>query len=359
MYRECEDVKVARRVAQVCGQPHEVIVAGQDFLKQFPRYAERTVYISDGCADVSLCPDVYIYERARRIAPVRLTGNLGGEVLRGVVAFKASDRVSSLFSSDLRAPIHAAGDVYARTVATHPVSFAVFRQAPWHHFGTLALEQMQLSPRTPYLDNDLVKAAYAAPADLNASTEACLRLIADGNPSLRDIPTDRGVGGAADGILAAAARTWHAFLFRAEYAYDYGMPHWLARADRVLSPLRLERLFLGRHKFYHFRTWYRRQLSEYVQEVLLDPRSLQRAYVAPDQVRAIVQGHVGGQGNYTIEIHKLLTLELLHRAFVDSPGTLGAGGAENSESVDLQGTVGLASATKVVSRRDFSRSAEG
>ena len=47
------------------------------------------------------------------------------------------------------------------------------------------------------------------------------------------------------------------FTFKAEYAYDYGMPQWVARIDHVLSPLHLERLFLGRHKYAHYRVWYR------------------------------------------------------------------------------------------------------
>jgi asparagine synthase (glutamine-hydrolysing) len=34
-------------------------------------------------------------------------------------------------------------------------------------------------------------------------------------------------------------------------------------------------------------------------------------------VEMIVAGHLKGNRNYTTEIHKLLTLELLHRLFVD------------------------------------------
>jgi hypothetical protein len=32
----------------------------------------------------------------------------------------------------------------------------------------------------------------------------------------------------------------------------------------------------------------------------------------------VVQGHLKGDRNYTTEIHKLLTLELVHRCFLDS-----------------------------------------
>ena len=47
-------------------------------------------------------------------------------------------------------------------------------------------------------------------------------------------------------------RHYHEFMAKAEYAYDYGMPQWLVRADRRLSALHLEKLFLIT-KFCHFR----------------------------------------------------------------------------------------------------------
>ena len=97
------------------------------------------------------------------------------------------------------------------------------------------------------------------------------------------------------------------------------MPQWLARTDHLLSPLRLERLFLGRHKPLHYRIWYRRELAAYVKDVLLDSRSLARPWIDPKQVELAVSGHIKGDRNYTTEIHKLLTLELLHRRLVDAP----------------------------------------
>ena len=95
------------------------------------------------------------------------------------------------------------------------------------------------------------------------------------------------------------------------------MPQWLARLDHALAPLHLERLFLGRHKFYHFRVWYRDALAGYVREMLLDPRTLSRPYLDRRAVEAIVRGHLKGGRNYTTEIHKLLSLELFHRLFID------------------------------------------
>ena len=174
--------------------------------------------------------------------------------------------------------------------------------------------------RSPYLDNDLVRTAFRAPESVLAnSDDMCLRLIADGSSTLRRIRTDRGLGGAPGSLSAAAYRGFLEFLFKAEYAYDNGMPQWVARIDHFFSPFRLERLFLGWHKFHHFRVWYRDALSSYVREILLDPRTLSRPYLERRRLEAVVEGHLKGKWNYTDEIHKVLTLELLHRLFLDSP----------------------------------------
>jgi len=317
MFRDCQDVLLAQRVANTCGQPHQIITVAKEFLARFPHYAEQTVYLTDGCADVSRSPDLYVNEKARQIAPVRVTGNYGGEVLRAVRAFKPVVPKPGLFRPQFLSHVHKASGTYAGLLRCHPLSFAVFRQAPWHHYGLLALEETQLSLRSPYLDNDFVRTVFRAPQATLTNNDTCLRLIADGNPALRMIRTDRGLNGTSKSLFSSANRGILEFLFKAEYAYDYGMPQWVAQIDHLLSPLHLERLFLGRHKFYHFRVWYRDALSKYVQEMLLDPRTLSRPYLERNGVERIVRGHIKGNRNYTTEIHKVLTLELLHRLFLD------------------------------------------
>jgi asparagine synthase (glutamine-hydrolysing) len=318
MFRDCQDVVVARQVAQICNQPHDVIPVGEEFLSRFPYYAERSVYLTDGCVEVTRSPDLYVNERAREIAPIRMTGNYGGEVLRRVRAFKPVEPEPGLFAPELVSHVKRTSDTYRSLLQEHPLSFAVFRQAPWHHYGLLALEQTQLSLRSPYLDNDFVRTVFRAPQSALANNDVCLRLIADGDARLRRIRTDRGIAG-HDSLSAAVSRQVLEFQFKAEYAYDYGMPQWVAGIDHAFSPLRLERLFLGRHKFYHFRVWYRDALARYVQEILLDPRTRSRAYVERNRLEPLVRAHVNGNRNYTTSIHKLLTLELIHRLFLDSP----------------------------------------
>jgi asparagine synthase (glutamine-hydrolysing) len=247
-----------------------------------------------------------------------MTGLYGDEVLRPQArAFKPVDPVPGPFNPDFLSYVGAARQTYGEIIQCNPTSFSAFRQAPWHHYGILSLEQTQLAVRTPFLDNDFVRTAFRAPQSATANNDLRVRLIGDGSTALQRIPTDRGFAGNS-GPHAWALRNFLEFTFKAEYAYDYGMPQWLAGLDHFFSRLKLERLFLGRHKLYHYRVWYRDILASYVQEMLLDSRTLARPYLERKGVEAIVRGHLKGDRNYTTEIHRLLSLELLHRLFLDA-----------------------------------------
>jgi asparagine synthase (glutamine-hydrolysing) len=314
MYRDSRDVVLARRVAEACGQPHTTVEVGREFLSQFARYAERTIYATDGCAEVSHSPDLYAHAKARELAPVRMTGNYGGEVLRGVWSFKPWEQPAGLFEDGFARYINQAKTTYG--MGKRPLSELLFRQIPAHLFGQLMLDQSQLTLRSPYLDNDLIKAVLRRPKDGSpAGGEICQRLVAEGSAVLNAIPMDRRQS--KDGLLATCRGQALEFLFKAEYAYDVGMPQWMARFDRMFSGLNLEQFFLGRHKWYHFRTWYKTPLAAYIRDVLLDERSLSRPYVCRDAVKAVVNGHIHGDRNHTAEIHKLLTIELIQRQLIE------------------------------------------
>jgi asparagine synthase (glutamine-hydrolysing) len=314
MYRDNEDVKLARRVAEICRQPHEVITTGEEFLSQFAHYAERTIYLTDATVDLGRSPDLYVNEKARHFAPIRMVGTYGSEMLLHAVMFKAVEPTVGLFQKELLPQIQRATQTYNDSQQGHPVTFIAFRQSPWHHYGVLGLEQTQVGVRTPYLDNELVQTIYRSPGPVAINEEGRIRLIREGNPALAQLRTDRGLGDQKKPVTHALLE----FLFKAEYAYDYGMPQWVAQVDHLFAPFHLERIWLGRHKPFHFRVWYRDQLANYVREMLLDSRSLARPYLNPETVQTIVNGHLRGNRNYTTEIHRLLSLELLHRLFLDA-----------------------------------------
>jgi asparagine synthase (glutamine-hydrolysing) len=79
---------------------HQVIPVGDEFFARFPSL-RGTQRVPDGCCvEVTRAPDLYLSERAREIAPVRMTGLYGDEIQRPQTrAFKPVDPAPGLYSS--------------------------------------------------------------------------------------------------------------------------------------------------------------------------------------------------------------------------------------------------------------------
>ncbi len=318
MYRDCEDVTVGRQVADLCGYPHRVIRVDESFFPQFLEAARRCVYISDGAMDVSGAVGMVVNSRARELAPVRMTGNYGSEILRRSVMFKPASSNASMFEMQFASTVQDAADTYTSERQGNRLSFIAFKQVPWFHFCRFSAESSQLTIRSPYLDNELVRLAYQAPSGLLMHKQFALRYCSDLKPALQGAPTDRGTLDRPTIVPEKLYYLWKERWPKLEYYFDYGMPQWLAKVDSWLASLQLERHFLGQQKYYHFRTWYRHQLAETVREVLLDPLTLGRPYLNGPRVKEMVRAHTRGTGNYTLEIHKLMTSEFLERALLTS-----------------------------------------
>ncbi len=317
-YRDCADVKIARKLAALAKQPHHTIPIGKDFFTEFSALAERTVYLSDGTMDVSGAVELYANRFAREIAPNRLTGNYGSEILRSNVAFRPRKLDTSLFTPEFRPQLTAAAETYASEATGHRLSFIAFKQVPWHHHARLSIEAAVLEPRSPFLDNAIVALAYRAPSSLTFSPTPALETTARGNPAFAAVATDRALRLKPIPVLDSLSHRWQEFMAKAEYAYDYGMPTWLARFDRMTKPLHLERFFLGHHKFYHFRIWYRDQLASALQSRSYHLHRLPACY-AQGATKRIVSAHTSGRENHTLDLHRLQTLESIDRLLLQSP----------------------------------------
>lgn len=317
MFNESFDVKIARKVANVCGQTHRVIHVGPDYLDHFPELAKKTVQLTEGHLDVTESVGLYTSQIIQQNANIRLTGNYGSEILRSHVMFKHSMPHGALFDDAFLDQIKKARKTYLTQKKIHPLTFIAFRQVPWYHYNRFALEQSQIIQRSPFLDNELIKLVYRAPKDATQSADIPMRFVTDLHSGLGSIRTDRGVGNNDGRIKALSIRAYYEFLFKMDYYFNHGMPQWVAKTQGYGFTRNLERLFLGRHKYNHFRVWFRDQLGQYVKEILLDPKTLSRPFLRSNVLEPIVAGHLSGKENHAQEISMLLTTELFHRCFID------------------------------------------
>jgi hypothetical protein len=97
------------------------------------------------------------------------------------------------------------------------------------------------------------------------------------------------------------------------------LPHWLTRLDAILMSLNGGRPLVGSsQKFEYYRIWYRRELSGYVKEVLLDPKTNARPYFNSKALKMMVERHTQGTHNYMNDITRAMTLELTCRLLIDN-----------------------------------------
>jgi asparagine synthase (glutamine-hydrolysing) len=313
------DARLAGRVAKACGLEHEIFRLGDDFFLNFASHADRTVYMTDGCVGPLAAHEVYLNRQARQLAPVRVTGVFGGELLREVSMFKPFPLSPGLVNPDLNHSVNSLARDWTR--GEHPVTFTAFREIPQKRFGTPAASRSQVSFRTPYLDNEIVALAYRASASVRASPLAAWSIVENNRPPLSRIPTDMGVVAKANGLGMVPRRILSKAVCKLDYLYSEGLPHWLSPFDRVFDRVDTRVRLFGWHKFLHYRRWFRRELADYVAGSLKDVQtSRSSSFWNSAFLETLASEHINGRRNYVHEIDAVLTLDAVGRLlFCDLP----------------------------------------
>ena len=312
MYRDTYDVRVARAIARTCDQSHHVLVLDDAFVRGVGDWLEKSVYIADGYLGLSGAAELYLNRAARRIAPVRVTGNYGGELLRGFRAFKGSMPKGDFLTQDMTRHVSDAIDAFGSLNEMPPLSFTLLRQAP-SGYGRYVIERSQVTVRSPFLDDRVIQVLYRRPVQMTRAIDPCAFLVGRRRPDLLGIPTDRGFLGDGGQLRRRAVRVYREALFKAEYLTGHGATHGIAQMTRRPPGSLLERILVGRHKFLHPRIWMRGSLGEYMHGVLTEAQDALGAVCEPGAVQRLLREHMNGSKNYWEELDKLLTIAAAHR----------------------------------------------
>jgi len=312
MYRATLDVRIARAIATACEQPHQVLALDRGFLNQFGDCLRQAVYVSDGYIGFSGAAELYVNRLARAIAPARVTGNWGGELMRTVRAFKHRIPRGNFLEPPLQELVREAGQTFAQATNEHPLSFTLLQQLPHQGYGRYAVERSQVIVRSPFLANDVVEALYQAPASARGSVDAVLKIL-QSRPVLAAISTDTGRLGRGPGLVRLLRRAYRRAVIKSEYLTGHGAPDWFTAMSARL-PL-LEAPFVGRDKFQHFRRWMRDELSGFVRSVLIDDGNRLSPWFDRRRVATMVEDHIAGRANYTDELDKIITVVLMRDRF--------------------------------------------
>jgi asparagine synthase (glutamine-hydrolysing) len=309
---ETDDVRLARQIAIHCGLEHRTLRIGHDFFSDFGTYVDRTVQLTDGYLGALGAHEIYLNAAAREFAQIRMTGNYGSEILRGVSTFKPLSLAAGLTDPEFNRTLHSLNGFTANGNKS-PITTAAFREIPWQRFGVRAAGHSQIPLRTPYLDHGLVSLVYRAPNLLRTSSGPGLRLIRNSDFDLSCIPTDMGELGVNGGFLRTSKRIWSQATFKLDYLNNEGLPHFLSWIDRFFNREQLCWQFLGRHKYLHYRRWFRKELARYVKDTVTDPETKRISFWNANFLEAIAKDHAAGRKNYIKEIDVVLTLSTVDR----------------------------------------------
>jgi asparagine synthase (glutamine-hydrolysing) len=173
---------------------------------------------------------------------------------------------------------HSPFDVYRSVLAPaahlDPVAKALYFEAKTFLHGLLVVEDKvsmahSLEVRVPFLDNDLIALAQRIPSHA------------------------KNADGAGKRLLREAMRTL--------------LPEELVEKPKQgFSP--------------PDQSWYQGPTMDYIREVLLDTRSLNRGYFQPEYVRRVLAEHLEGRVNHRLLIWSLLSFEWWNRLFMDGDG---------------------------------------
>jgi asparagine synthase (glutamine-hydrolysing) len=309
------DDRIAARVAAAANLDHRLLRLGSDFFSNISTYADKTIFATDGCAGVFNAHELYFNQRARKIAPIRLTGNYGSEILRGISTFKKIPLAPQLFNPELRETITSQAAKLSAHKA-HPVTFAAFKEVPWNLFGNLAAGRSQLRFRTPYLDNELVALMFQAPEEVRKSSLPSFNLVRVNHPALAEIPTDRGFGSNNSGVKFLWRRAFAEATFKLDYYSTAGLPRPVSALNPFFRPIIGKLKIAGLHKFLRYSSWFRNEMAPWVREVLSDSHVRDSGIWDSRFLKTLAHAHIHGRNDFSAEINAVMTLEAVERLFL-------------------------------------------
>jgi asparagine synthase (glutamine-hydrolysing) len=287
----------AERVASANRTEHyEMVMHAGDMAWVLP---ELVWHLEDLRAGMSY-PNHYIARLASKFVKVSLAGTGGDELFAGYpwrydlveglddpeefdrryydywCRLVPDDQHGSFFTESVRAGFTSSPFDHYRAAleparSLDPVSKALYFEAKTFLHGLLVVEDRvsmahSLEVRVPFLDNELVEIARRIPSHLKHSNGGGKRLLRE----------------AMRGLLSEEI---------------------LEKRKQGFSP--------------PDESWYRGPSMAQIEELLLDPRSLDRGYFEPKFVRGVLDEHREGRENHRLLIWSLLCFEWWNRLFID------------------------------------------
>ena len=321
----------ARKVAKLFATDHREFVVEPNAIELLP---ELVWHYDQPFADSSAIPTYLVAKHTRQYVTVALTGDGGDELFAGYDRFRAAHMAERY--SRLPAPLHS---LLRGTLGMLPESTAYrgFARSANRFVAAarLPLEERYLSWVRVVSDEWLaallddgraqaVRMHYAAYFEGQRNGDLTARLL---DVNMRTYLPDDLLIKIDRMSMAVSLEARAPFLDHNLVEFMAGVPsnlklrgstskHILKQALRGILPDEI--IERRKHGFgVPVGRWFRNELADFAQDVLLAPRALQRGYFAEEAVRGIFNAHLSGRRDLGPMLWSLLTFELWVQRFID------------------------------------------
>jgi asparagine synthase (glutamine-hydrolysing) len=325
----CDDARYAKDVAREIGADYHFFELKPDYLLS---HAVKGVRLTNGsnCVHYHALASV---SQATQFAKVIFKGVMGDAMMgtaltrhfwadydsetkanvhfqthydRGVLLFTPQEQ-ELLFTAPFQQQINGAVmDAYragmlasqSSQLADQRIYFDLRQRIPRMTWNGVELVRSQAVVRTPYSDNDVVEFALRLPPGFRFERYLVKRVLTEKYVELAQIPyTETGLP------LRPCARD---VLIRSQRLLAWHLNRYGLRATPDIP----------KRPYANYALWFRTTLREWVRDILLHKRALDRGYFNPAQVQRLFAEQMAG-ADHTVKLGALLSLELWHRQFLD------------------------------------------
>lgn len=311
---------VATKIAKLLDVKHEFISINNEFLKNFSNYAEKTIHNIDGLGDITASTVLFVHQSHRN--DICITGKYGNQIALTDDPYKKYSLKKLKYFNYLNDEFK--HDVVQNSVQNIKTSLEKYRyfenernnkmlfsiyELCRHYWGDrIALENSMFLLRTPYADNDFIDFLMQIPVEFQDLRKLQAFVISTNNNMLSKIPTDEG-SMIMEGL---SFRLIQAFIFK---FWRYSSK--ISNYKKFPPVFRLDRTFFANNATFKWGSWFREELKNYVNEIILDNRTLTRSYFDAKMLKKIVKEHINRTADHTDSIKKIISFELFLRQFID------------------------------------------
>ncbi|HVX63783.1 MAG TPA: asparagine synthase (glutamine-hydrolyzing) [Pirellulales bacterium] len=340
---EYDETSYARQVSERLGTIHQEFRVEPDGVEILPKLVW---YYDEPFADSSAIPTYYVSKMTRQQVTVALTGDGGDELFAGYPRYRAVE-IGGWFDRLPRGLMKlAAGEFWQRLPSgqrqkSYVRKFkrlvgALGRPAERRYLDWISifnearraeLYDEEFIARLPESDPfDFLAAAFARSRGRDPITAASLADLTTYLPC--DLMTKVDIASMANSLECRQPFLDHHVVELAA-AMPRRLKYRFGRGKRILTEVFSDLLPLSvrRRPKMGFGVplghWFRHELRDFAQDVLLDSRALGRGFFRPQAVRNMVEDHQAGRYDHSYRLWALLVFELWQREWVDQAVTVG------------------------------------